>query len=92
MTRTKLHTPYALQLTADELKTLLWLEARGYTANLYKHADIEEAGPNGTTILRYSEPAAWQVQEEYEQDTEAFLTCAGPELVNKIYDFLNRII
>jgi len=87
-----MRTPYALQLTADELKTLHWLEARGYTANLYKHADIEEDGPNGTTILRYSEPAAWQVQDEYEQDTDAFCTCAGPELVRKIYDFLDHII
>lgn len=57
-------TPYTLQLTADEYRTLDWMEHRGYSADLIKHATTIEDGVDDNVVLRYSEPDAWQVNDK----------------------------
>lgn len=55
---------YRLELTADEMNSLRWLEARGYTADLIQHATEETEGEDGSVVLAYTEPDAWQVRDK----------------------------
>lgn len=82
---------YSIKLTAEEYTTLDWLEGHGYSGDLIKHA-TDVVGWEGGVILRFSEADAWKVQDEYNDDSDAFGACAGPTLLAKMHVFLDGIV
>lgn len=96
--------PYALTLTSGEYHSLEWLEAHGYAGKLIEAADeiddsqaTEAQGAygsrytDGVITLRYSEAAAWDAVGIGEDDPD-FGTCAGPELLAKMFAFRDAIV
>jgi hypothetical protein len=84
--------PYSVALTKDEYTALLWLEARGYSGDLIKHATTDDQGDDGRHVLRYREADAWAVQAAYEDDPRAFGACAGVSLLEKMRRFLDGVV
>lgn len=82
---------YELSLTREEYDTLIWLESRGYAADLVKHADAQIENETGIT-LQYRESSAWKVMEEQEADPDAFTACAANDLARKMLTFIDRIV
>lgn len=82
---------YTLTLTHEEFKTLQWMEARGYSGDLIKHA-FECDGDETGIELRYRESDAWSVTDAIEEDSDAFGTCGTTDLVRKMYAFIDAIV
>lgn len=87
--------PYSIEpLTPTEYETLRWLSARGYDAGILDAAGVEEELADGRVVLgTLSEPEAWQINENIEEDPHAFLTSNGSRgLATKLQKFLDSIV
>lgn len=92
--------PYRLELTADELRSLYWLEARGYAGKLIECATVQTDDPaTGITVLQYTESDAWAAAGAYDDESDTddgedpdYGTCAGGELLRKMLEFREGII
>jgi len=97
MTATALRIAYRLALTAEEYKSLAWLEARGYAASLIAEATRETWSDDGQSVtLEYTEPAAWNATDSGSNDDDGddpdFGTCAGSSLLSKMFTFRDSIV
>ena len=54
---------YTVTLTAEEFRTLQWLEDHGYSGNMIKYATACTDLPDGGVQLDYRESDAWQVRD-----------------------------
>jgi hypothetical protein len=98
-----LRIAYTVHLTADEYRSLSWLEDHGYAADMIREATEDtENEIDGSHTLGFTEPAAWNVHDNaYPEDLrlpnedrldDAFGACAGPVLLRKMFEFLDGII
>lgn len=83
---------YTLELTPGEWQSLLWLDARGYAADLVRCAsEVDETDER--VILSYTEAAAWDAVEavvgHYDPD---FTTCASGPLKVKMWEFVEGVV
>lgn len=92
---------YTVTLTADEYRSLQWLQDHGYAADMIKHASEDTEQADGSHVLGYYESDAWNVWAEAYPDTEdggsaeldeAFSSCASPSLRGKMFAFLDGIV
>lgn len=80
-------------LTPEELKTLMWLSDRGYDAGIFELAPGEETEDGGYRFEEIPENVAWEIQEKYNDDPDAFLTSNGSRtLAEKLNRFLESIV
>ena len=64
---------YSVTVPLQWVSDVSWHDGRGYTADLFKHATIEEDEDRDIAIVGFtSEPDAWAWQEEIESDWDAF--------------------
>lgn len=82
------------RLTRSEYATLQWLADRGYDAGILDAAGVSlEHDDGGVTLGGLTEPEAWTIQEQYNEDPDAFLTSSGSRGLNeKLLRFLDSIV
>ena len=90
--RTDTPYPYVLILTRAEYDALGWLEDRGYSGDLIRHAATDDENDDGDHVLMYTEAGAWAVQAAYNDDPHAFGACAGRSLLDKMRRFLEEVV
>lgn len=84
---------YRITLTRAEAVTLDWLADHGYDGDLTAQADAEESDDGTTIVLRLTEPSAWIVRDNVEEDRHAWLACCGDDgLAAKLESFLASIV
>lgn len=73
--------------------TLEWLNARGYDATFCDVATFQGRDDGGRYVYTLTEPEAWEVKEEYEDDPGAFLACNGSDTLNSaLLGFIDSIV
>ncbi len=80
-------------LDREEYATLCWLSERGYDAGILDSVSVELTDDDGAILGPIPEHVAWEINERYNEDPHAFLTCNGSEsLAEKLYKFINSIV
>lgn len=93
----ELKLAYTLRLTPNEYKTLEWLSDHGYDGGLCEYAssldmDGDDIDSSTEIVLSFTEPAAWSVREQYDDDEHAYGACAARPLCRKMYEFIDGIV
>jgi len=87
---------YYLKLTNRELEDLGWLTNRGYfPAELYDKLELIDDHDNQRDVeytYRIPEHAAWSLSMLREDDPDAYLTCLGGSLLDKILKLESEIV
>ena len=60
---------YQIHLTRREYRSASYMDDRGYLGQIIEHCSSEDWQDDETVILRFTEPAAWAVQETIESDS-----------------------
>lgn len=65
----------------------------GYDGDFLRLSSETEELADGSVVYRFTEPAAWAVAENVQENPHAFLTCCGSEsLAEALIRFLGRIV
>lgn len=84
---------YSVTVPIDWVSDVSWHDARGYTADLFKHATIEEDEDREIAIVGFtSEGDAWEWQEEIEADPHAFGSSMSSEAFQPMRELWGQIV
>ncbi len=91
---------YEINLSDAEVNTLAWLSDRGYwpdeayDAMSLHESEVEEGSTDLGKLRRWEIPehAAWSITELANEDPDAFLTCCGSPLLEKLVELWQSIV
>ena len=85
---------YSIKLTASEYRDAAVMDARGYLGGIIEHCTAEDWQDDGSVILQFTEPDAWKVLEQCEEDEPAVwaLTTPSTSLGRKFQEFRDSIV
>jgi hypothetical protein len=85
---------YTIKLSSQELADLDWLAGRGYfPTEIIDSLILASRDENGKYITYHiPEHAAWSLLELRENDPDAYLTCMGGELLDKVLKLEAEIV
>lgn len=86
--------PYHIELTDDEVRTLVWMATHGYFpmetyAALQCETDDSHQDPK---LYSLQEHDAWPICDLMEEDPEACFACATPSLRDKLMTLWESIV
>ena len=89
---------YSLMLTDAEVKDLGWFADRGYfPKEIYDGMGLadgepEDVAPNVERKWEFEEHVAWSLTELREEDPDAYLSCMGGRLLEKVVELESQIV